>query len=104
MHIAAVLDPKLKNQRIFAWGCYRDWNNALDAFNTMYREKNSRPGKWNRIVDEGPPSTKLETDVMPVYDILRRWSRRSGWQPFEGTLFDSVNMYREMGYKGLDAK
>jgi hypothetical protein len=97
VHIAAVLDPALSNQRIFAWGCYRNWNNALAGFNAM----DGNGTRWAMIADPDEGSRRhLDTDVMPVYEILRRWSRRSGWLPFEGTIFESVNMYREMGFKG----
>ncbi len=95
LHIAAIFDPEIENDRLQAWGCHRDWNDAIAVL------RNLGPGNPDVtlpffIGHDGVQRGRLYTRFARVSDILKRWNG-AGWKPFESTIAESVETFQQMG-------
>jgi len=50
------------------------------------------------IGDDGSKRGGLYTRPGRVPAILKKWNRGEGWKPFESTVAESVEMFRNMGH------
>ena len=77
MHVAAILDPDVKNQRIFAWHTPFNWNLILATMRKL------RPG--HKFVDDLPDSEMLsgKVDDRLGLKLLKKWAGKDGWTSLE---------------------
>ncbi len=97
LHVAAIFDPEIENDRIQAWGCHRDWNDAITVL------RNLGPGNPDVtqpffIGHDGVQRGRLYTRFARASEILKRWNGGGGWKPFELTIAESVETFQQMGY------
>ncbi|KAJ0424364.1 aldehyde reductase II [Aspergillus carlsbadensis] len=93
LHVAAVLDPDVKNARLQAWGHSANWNEILAILREL------RPQK--KFVDDYPDPHHLRVSVDQTESIalLNKWSQRPekrGWTSLEDSIFENIaNPYLE---------
>ena len=95
LHIAAIFDSEIENDRLQAWGCHRDWNDAIAVL------RNLGPGNPDVtqpffIGHDGVQRGRLYTRFARVSEILKRWNG-AGWKAFESTIAESVETFQQMG-------
>ncbi|KAK4153540.1 hypothetical protein C8A00DRAFT_33701 [Chaetomidium leptoderma] len=104
LHVAAIFDPKVFGQRLQAWGCYRDWNNAMEVLQDIenddmkvLRKIENSTMRYPRIRGDGVTRGQLYAKYDQVGEILERWkgTGSSWWKPFEETVKESVYSFRE---------
>lgn len=88
VHVAAVLDPGVKNARINSWGISTHWNEILAMFRKLRPERN--------FVDDYPESFHLQVSVdqSDALALMKKWSddpEKSGWRPMEESIYDNIN-------------
>lgn len=88
LHVAAVLDPDVKNERIQAWGHKCNWNDILAAMRKL------RP--QHKLVSDFPNlgSQNISTDSTLPLALLKKWGNEDGWRSLEKTVADNL-MYVE---------
>ncbi|KAJ5376514.1 hypothetical protein N7509_013400 [Penicillium cosmopolitanum] len=83
LHVAAALDPEIKNERLFSWGESCTWNEILALMRAV------APGR--KFVDDLPGERlKLTADDRKSLDLLKRWTGREGWTPLKETITDNM--------------
>ncbi|KAH8692307.1 putative NAD dependent epimerase/dehydratase [Talaromyces proteolyticus] len=84
LHVAAVLDPEVKNERLPGWGEYCNWNDILAIMRRLYPDR--------KFIDDLPGLTKLQvtTDSTQSLALLKKWGGQKGWKPLEVTVADSM--------------
>ncbi|KAH8901544.1 putative NAD dependent epimerase/dehydratase [Thozetella sp. PMI_491] len=89
LHIAAVLDPEVKNARLPSWGEYCNWNDMLAILRKLCPER--------KFVDDLPGLSKVDvtTDYTQVFALLEKWAGQKGWKTLEETLADALPRLRE---------
>ncbi|KAK0701156.1 putative aldehyde reductase 2 [Apiosordaria backusii] len=93
IHVAAVLDPEVKNARLQCWGHSAHWNEILSVLRKL------RPQK--EFVDDYPDPHHLEVslDQTESVALLKKWSDKpdkNGWTPLEDSIFENItNPYLE---------
>ncbi len=97
LHVAAIFDPEVAGARIQAWGCHRDWNDAIAVL------RNLEPGYPDAtqpffIGHDGVKRGQLYTKFLTVTSILKKWKNGAGWKSFEETIAESVETFQHMGY------
>jgi len=81
VHVAAILDPEVKNARLQSWGHSTHWNDIL----AILRER--RP--QTKFVDDYPEPyhLKVSVDQSESLALLRKWGGKDGWT----SLVDSIS-------------
>ncbi|KAK0716091.1 putative aldehyde reductase 2 [Lasiosphaeris hirsuta] len=79
IHVAAVLDPEVKNARLQSWGHSAHWNEILSILRRL------RPQK--EFVDDysDPHHLKVSVDQTESVALLKKWSDKpgkNGWAPY----------------------
>ncbi|KAK3313647.1 putative aldehyde reductase 2 [Apodospora peruviana] len=93
IHVAAVLDPEVKNARIQSWGHGAHWNDILAILRKLCPHK--------KFVDDypDPQYLKVSLDQTEVIELLKKWSdkpNRNGWTSLEDSIFENItNPYLE---------
>lgn len=83
LHVAAALDPEIKNQRLFSWGESCTWNEIL----TLMRA--AAPGR--KFVDDMPGERlSLTADDGKCLDLLKKWTGQEGWTPLKKTITENM--------------
>jgi len=87
LHVAALLDPDVRSERIQAWGRYHTWNEILAVFRKLYPE--------HKVMDNfaGLPDLNLATDESRPLALLEKWGGQNGWREFEATVRDNLKEY-----------
>jgi len=83
LHIAALILPEIKNERIFAFGHPYDWNQILDIFKKMYPERKF----LNSVPDAGKDVGKVPNER--AAEILRQMGR-PGFESMEESIRKAV--------------
>ncbi|KAM0552662.1 hypothetical protein ACHAPJ_007759 [Fusarium lateritium] len=85
VHVAAVLDPEVKNARIQSWGRSTHWNEILAIFRKL------RPDK--EFVEDfpNPQHLRISVDQSDALGLLKKWSGKEGWASLEESVFDNIN-------------
>lgn len=82
IHVGAVLDPDVKNERIFAWAQKFTWNDVLAIMRKLYPDQ---------AVVEDLPDPKMvmaEADLSLAMGLLRKWGPQEEWTGFEEGIRD----------------
>lgn len=84
LHIAAILDPEVKNTRLQAWAHACNWNDILDIMRRLYPQR--------EFVDNLYDVTKLSmtTDLTEPLTLLKKWAGQNGFRTLEQTVKDDV--------------
>lgn len=85
IHVAAILDPEVKNARLLSWGHSTHWNDFL----TILREL--RPQK--KFVDDYPNPSHLKVDVdqSDCLALLKKWGGKDGWRSLKDSISENIN-------------
>ncbi|KAH8816655.1 hypothetical protein F5884DRAFT_229541 [Xylogone sp. PMI_703] len=83
LHLAAVLDPEVKNERIHAWGIPFTWGEVADILRKEFPD---------RKFDEWPDMGRmlLTTDESLQLKLLKKWGNQDGWIPLEDGVRQSL--------------
>lgn len=83
LHVAAVLDPEVKNARLPGWGVYCNWNDILAILRRLYPER--------KFIDDFPGLGYLQitTDCTQSLALLEKWGGQKGWKTLEETVKDN---------------
>lgn len=93
IHVAAVLDPEVKNARLQSWGHSAHWNEVLSILRRLCPQR--------KFADDYPDPYHLMISVDQTESVmlLRAWSDRpnkNGWQSLEVSIFENIsNPYLE---------
>ncbi|KAK5654695.1 hypothetical protein OQA88_7019 [Cercophora sp. LCS_1] len=93
VHVAAVLDPEVKNARLQCWGHSSHWNEILAILRKLRPEK--------QFVDDYPNPRHLQVSVDQTESValLKKWSEnpdKNGWTSLEESIFENItNPYLE---------
>ncbi|KAH8678027.1 hypothetical protein BX600DRAFT_431336 [Xylariales sp. PMI_506] len=84
LHVAAVLDPEVKNARMQAWGDYFNWNDMLHIMRRLYPDR--------KFIDDIPGLTKLAitADHSLPLALYNKWGNQDGWRSLEETVADNM--------------
>ncbi|CRG83653.1 Aldehyde reductase 2 [Talaromyces islandicus] len=84
LHVAAILDPEVRNARIPGWGQYCNWNDILAIMRRLYPEK--------QFIDDLPGMGRLQltTDCTQALALLEKWGGQKGWKSLEETVADNM--------------
>jgi nucleoside-diphosphate-sugar epimerase len=94
LHVAAALDPDVKNARLQAWGHSANWNEILAILREL------RPNK--KFVDDYPDPHHLRVSIDQAESValLNKWRQRrgkGGWTSLEDSIFENItNPYLEV--------
>lgn len=84
LHVAAILDPDVKNARLQSWGHSVHWNDVL----AILRER--RPEKT--FIDDYPKTyhLKVSVDQSESLALLKKWASKDGWTPLEESVAENI--------------
>ncbi|KAK0708693.1 hypothetical protein B0H67DRAFT_648723 [Lasiosphaeris hirsuta] len=84
LHVAAVIDPEVKHERLQAWADTTNWNELLAIMRRQYPDK--------KFIDDLPGLGKLSltTDFAQPLGLLRKWAGQDGWRKLEETVADNM--------------
>ena len=85
LHLASLLDPEVKDQRLLSWDRGFNWNDVLAYFRKI------RPDR--KFADDVPdaPSFLGTVDDAQNLKLLKKWRNQDGWTPFETALTELVD-------------
>ncbi|KUJ19434.1 NAD(P)-binding protein [Mollisia scopiformis] len=84
VHVAAVLDPEVKNARLQVWGRHASWNDLLAILRKL------RPQHQFVVDFPDAPYLGLSTDETKVIALLKKWGNQDGWRPLRETLAENI--------------
>lgn len=84
LHVAAVLDPEVKNARLQAWGHNSNWNEFLDVLRRL------RPQKEFISDYPGPCYLTMSTDQSKSVALLKKWAGQDGWKSLKDSITENV--------------
>ncbi|KAK4241529.1 NAD(P)-binding protein [Achaetomium macrosporum] len=84
LHVAAALDPEVKDARLQAWGNYGNWDQVLAIARKLYPNL-----KWAGDFTGGA-TPSLTTDETQVIALLKKWGNQDGWRPLEVTISEGL--------------
>ncbi|KAG7292043.1 hypothetical protein NEMBOFW57_002074 [Staphylotrichum longicolle] len=77
LHVAAIFDPDIAGERLHAWGCFRDWNDAIAVMRNLEPDVPDVTQPFF-IGDDGSKRGGLYTRPGRVPAILKKWNRGEG--------------------------
>jgi len=85
IHVAAILDPEIKQARLQSWGHSSHWNEILAILRKLRPEK--------KFIDDYPTAyhLKVSVDQSESLGLLRKWSGKEGWTPLEESMSANIN-------------
>ncbi|KAI9780429.1 MAG: hypothetical protein M1839_006703 [Geoglossum umbratile] len=93
LHVAALINPEVRNERVIAWAAPYSWNAIL----AMLRQ--ARPGA--NVPDDDPNEVKDITKVSNsrAEDLLRAFGR-PGWTGLETSIMENLEALEKLGNRG----
>lgn len=85
LHLAAMLDPEIKNVRLQSWGHRAHWNDILAILRKLRPQKEFIDGY------PSPYYLKVSVDQSESVALLRKWSSKHGWTSLEDSISESIN-------------
>ncbi|KAJ9621827.1 hypothetical protein H2204_011743 [Knufia peltigerae] len=85
VHVAAVLDPEVKNARLQTWGRSTHWNDVLGILRKL------SPGKL--FIDDYPDPyhLKVSVDQSESLALLKKWADKNDWTSLEDSISENIN-------------
>ncbi|KAH8806075.1 hypothetical protein F5884DRAFT_681009 [Xylogone sp. PMI_703] len=92
VHVAAALDPHVKNARLQVWGVARNMTDILALLKKIYPDR--------KFIDELPslPGLSITTDQSESLALLKKWAHQDGWRSIEDTVADGTSKLPEWGF------
>ncbi|KAM0541480.1 hypothetical protein ACHAPJ_013215 [Fusarium lateritium] len=85
LHVAAMLDPDLKNARLQTWGHSTNWNEFLAILRKLCPEKEF-------IADYPDPYyLTISTDQSESVELLKKWAGQEGWKSLNDSIAEQIN-------------
>ncbi|KAJ3460928.1 hypothetical protein MRS44_011795 [Fusarium solani] len=84
LHIAAMLDPQVKNARLHSWGHSSNWNEFLAVLREL------RPQREFIADYPEPYYVTISTDQSDSVALLKRWADQEGWRPLKDSISESI--------------
>ena len=85
IHVAAVLDPEVKNARLQSWGHSTHWNDILAILRKL------RPQKEFIEDYPDPQHLKISVDQSDSVALLKKWFGKDGWTSLEDSVSENIN-------------
>ena len=94
LHVAAALDPGVKNARLQAWAQYCNWNDVLAVMRKLYPQR--------QFIDDLPNQAELSisTDLGQSLGLLKKWAHKDKWTSLEETVADNMRVL--VSWEGLN--
>ncbi|PNP58456.1 hypothetical protein FNYG_15119 [Fusarium nygamai] len=85
IHVAAILDPEVKDARLQAWGHKAHWNDFLPILREL------RPQR--KFIDDYPETFYLKpsTDQSESVALLKKWAGQEDWKPLRQIITEAIN-------------
>ncbi|KAK3687981.1 hypothetical protein B0T22DRAFT_498222 [Podospora appendiculata] len=87
LHLAAILDPSVKNARLQAWGHACNWNDMLTILRKLCPTHEFVPDLPNL------QQLNLSTDFSQPFALLERWAGQDGWRALDETIAENVSFF-----------
>jgi hypothetical protein len=93
IHVAAVLDPDVKNARLQCWGHSAHWNEILAILRKLRPQKD--------FVGDYPElhHIRVSVDQTESFALMKKWSNdsgKNGWTALEDSIVENItNPYLE---------
>ncbi|KAH6887046.1 hypothetical protein B0T10DRAFT_539215 [Thelonectria olida] len=84
LHVAAILDPEVKNARLHTWGHSSQWNEFLAVLRKL------RPQKEFIADYPDPYYLTMSTDQSESIALLKKWAGQDGWKPLKDSISESI--------------
>ncbi|KAK7430763.1 hypothetical protein QQZ08_002807 [Neonectria magnoliae] len=84
LHIAAILDPEIKNARLQTWGHSANWNEFLTVLRKL------RPQKEFIADYPNPYYLTMSTDQSDSVTLLKKWADQDGWKSLKDSISNSI--------------
>ncbi|KAJ4129723.1 hypothetical protein NW754_004006 [Fusarium falciforme] len=85
LHVAAILDPQVKNARLHSWGHSSNWNEFLAVLREV------RPQREFIADYPDPYHVTISTDQSDSVALLKRWAGQEGWRPLKDSIVESID-------------
>ncbi|PVI03967.1 putative aldehyde reductase 2 [Periconia macrospinosa] len=85
LHVAAVLDPQVKNARLQSWGHSAHWNDFLAILREL------RPQKTFVADYPVPYHIKVTVDQSDSVALLKKWGGQDGWTSLKDSIAENIN-------------
>ncbi|KAH8658582.1 hypothetical protein BGZ61DRAFT_486186 [Ilyonectria robusta] len=87
LHVAALLDPRVKEERIQAWATPFNWNDVLTVLRRLY--------PTHHFVDDlsGMGKILATTDDTLARRLLKEWAHQDEWTGFEDGIQETVKSF-----------
>jgi hypothetical protein len=85
LHVAAILDPEVKNTRLPAWGHNAHWNEFLPILRELRPQREfipDYPKTWH---------LKILTDQSESEALLKKWAGQDGWKLLRQIITEAIN-------------
>jgi hypothetical protein len=84
VHVAAAIDPEVRNERIYTIAQHSDWNDFLPILRRLYPEK--------KFIDdmEGLGKFQGKVDTSLAHGLVKKWGGRD-WIPLEDGIKDTLD-------------
>jgi hypothetical protein len=84
LHVAAILDPEVKNARLQAWAQPCVWNDILAIMRKLYPQR--------KFIDDLPdaPLPALSTDFSQPLHLLQKWGHQDGFKSLEQMVAENL--------------
>lgn len=86
LHVAAVLDPEVKNARFHIWGQHSSWSDIAVIMRKLRPDHESIPEFPT------PEYLTISTDQSETLALLKHWGDHDGWRPLEKTVADNLSV------------
>lgn len=86
LHVAAVLDDKVKSARLQAWAQPCNWNDILAIMRKLHPQQ--------EFMQDLPNNSRLtlSTDFNQPLGLLKKWAHQDGWKSLEETIADNMRV------------
>jgi hypothetical protein len=87
LHVAALIDQQLKDERIQGWAVPFNWNDVLAILRRAYPER--------QFVDDLPGMGKIlaTTDDTLARRLLKEWAQQDDWMVLEEGIRETVKSF-----------
>ncbi|KAF5620826.1 NADPH-dependent aldehyde reductase [Fusarium sp. NRRL 52700] len=85
LHVAAILDPEVKDARLQTWGHKAHWNDFLPILREL------RPQR--KFIPDYPETfyLKLSTDQSDSVALLKKWAGQRDWKALRQIITEAIN-------------
>lgn len=85
LHVAAVLDPEVRNARLQTWGHSSNWNDFLHVVRELRPQKEFIPDYTNSRL------LSITTDQSEPVALLKKWADQDEWKPLKDSIAEGIN-------------